>query len=453
VTSVVHVSHLGLPPSAFELPVLEYTSLLDEPAAPLAPLPVPFEHPLWVLYSSGTTGLPKGIVHGHGGVVLEHLKIVGLHFDLGPGDRLFWYTTTNWMMWNFAIAALLIGASTVTYDGSPAQPEPDRFWRVAAQSRATVVGASPAYLQSCERHGCRPTRSHDLRAVRLIGCTGSPVPASCHHWVRKHFGPAVPLQSSSGGTDIVSGLAGGSPTVPVWAGELSCPNLGVALDAFDEAGHPVRDTVGELVVSAPMPTMPLRFVGDPDGDRYRDTYFATYPGVWRHGDWVTVTQRGTIVIHGRSDATLNRNGVRLGSAEIYAIVESVPGVREALVVGVELPDGRYWMPLFVVLDKGLQLDDALRRVIVERLQRGASPRHVPDDIVAVPAIPHTRTGKKLEVPVKRILAGDNLDAVVAANAVDDVSSLAPFIELAKQARATRSATPRWHERGRRCQTR
>ncbi|MEV5956090.1 acetoacetate--CoA ligase [Streptomyces sp. NPDC051987] len=395
----------------------------------LAITPVPFDHPLWIVFSSGTTGLPKGIVHGHGGVLLEHLKILGLHCDLGVGDRLLWYTTTHWMMWNLVVSTLLTGATTCTYDGSPAPvARPDVLWELAARHRVTVFGTSPQYLLAMAKLGVEPA-AHDLSAVRVIGCTGSALPASAYSWVRDHVGAGSQLASTSGGTDVVSGFAGSAPTTPVWAGELSAPNLGVALAAYDTEGTPVRDQVGELVVTRPMPSMPLYFWNDPDGSRYRDAYFTAYPGVWRHGDWITHTSHGSVVVHGRSDATLNRNGVRLGSADIHDIVERLPEVTEALVVGAEEPDGGYWMPLFVVLADGTVLDDALRERIRGAIRTGASPRHVPDEILAVPALPHTKTGKKLEVPVKRLLQGTAVEQVIHPGAVDNPELIGYFARL------------------------
>jgi acetoacetyl-CoA synthetase len=428
VRAVVHVAHLGEPPLGFDVPVQAWEEILDGAWTPLVAVPVPFEHPLWVLYSSGTTGVPKGLVHSHGGVALENHKILRLHLDLTPADRLFWYTTTNWMMWNFAVSALVVGASFVAYDGSPAHPGSDRLWQLCADHHVTVFGASPGYLQASERAGDDPGSRHDLARIRLIGATGSPVATASYDWITEQL-PGVPLMSISGGTDIVSALALGAPNVPVWPGELSCPALGVALDAFDDRGLPVRNKVGELVVTAPLPTMPVALWNDPERVRYGDTYFDLYPGVWRHGDWVTLTDRGSMVIHGRSDATLNRKGVRLGSADIYEIVEGVPGVRESLVVGIDLPEGDYWMPLFVVLDDDRELDDELVSAIRTNLREQASPRHVPDDVFAVPAIPHTRTGKKLEIPVKRILAGAHAADVLSLGAVDNPASLDAFADL------------------------
>jgi acetoacetyl-CoA synthetase len=436
-TDVLHVRHLGLRPPPYPRAVTEWAAAArSEPGDPgadprLRPEPVTFDHPLWVLYSSGTTGVPKGIVHGHGGVVLEYCKTLGLHMNLTAADRLFWYTTTNWMMWNFNISALLNGTSVVVYDGSPGHPEAGQLWRLAARHGVTVVGTSPGYLQACERRGVTPEPNP---ALRQIGATGSPVPAHSFTWIRDQFGPGVPLKSTSGGTDIVAALVTGAPTVPVWPGEISCRALGVAVDAFDTAGRPVRGDVGELVVTKPMPTMPVYLWNDPDGAKYRAAYFDVYPGVWRHGDWITITDRGSVVIHGRSDATLNRRGVRLGSADIYQVVEQLSGIREALVIGVDQPDGGYWMPLFVVLDDDRELGDGLRETINGALRRDASPRHVPDEIFAVPTIPHTRTGKKLEVPIKRIMLGHELADVLSLGAVDDPGSLDAFIALAEARR-------------------
>ncbi|WP_435243889.1 acetoacetate--CoA ligase [Streptomyces cucumeris] len=385
---------------------------------PLRCVPVPFDHPLWIVFSSGTTGLPKGIVHGHGGVLLEHLKTLGLHSDLGPGDRLLWYTTTHWMMWNMVVSTLLTGATACTYDGGPVPPgRPDLLWELAARHRVTLFGTSPQYLLAMAKFGITPS-AHDLSSVRAIGCTGSALPASAYPWVRDHVGGHVRVASGSGGTDVVAGFAGSASTTPVWAGELSAPSLGVALAAYDADGRPVVDQVGELVVTRPMPSMPVSFWNDPDGSRYHAAYFTSYPGIWRHGDWITLTSHGSVIVHGRSDSTLNRNGVRLGSADIHDVVERLPEITEALVIGAEEPDGGYWMPLFVVLTDGAVLDDALRETIRSAIRTGASPRHVPDEILQVPGIPHTRTGKKLEVPVKRLLQGAPAAEVVNPGAVD-----------------------------------
>ena len=384
---------------------------------PFTPTPVRFAHPLWVLFSSGTTGKPKGIVHGHGGALLEQAKVAAYHFDLGPGERLFWYTTPSWMMWNFVVGGLLTGACVVAYDGSPAHPGPDGLWELTARHGVTATGMSPGYVAACQKAGAGP-RGHDLSRLRRVGISGSAFPATSHEALQDELGPGVQICSISGGTDVVSAFVGPAPTLPIWPGELSRPCLGVALDAYDAEGRSVRGEVGELVVTRPMPSMPLFFWGDADGSRYHDAYFDTYPGVWRHGDWITITDHGSVVIHGRSDATLNRNGIRMGSADIYEPVEALPEVREALVIGLEEPGGGYWMPLFVVLADGVELDEELDRRIRAAVRTHASPRHVPDDVIQAPGIPHTRTGKKLEVPVKKVLAGRDLGASYDPGSVD-----------------------------------
>ncbi|MFF3374117.1 acetoacetate--CoA ligase [Streptomyces sp. NPDC002680] len=429
------VDHVGLP-----WPTRNYPSLVvpwedaSTRSEQLDCVPVPFGHPLWVVFSSGTTGLPKGIVHGHGGVLLEHLKTLGLHSDLGPGDRLLWYTTTHWMMWNLVASTLLTGATTCTYEGSPAPfAKLDVLWELAARHHVTVFGTSPQYLLGMAKFGIDPS-AHDLSSVRVVGCTGSALPASAYPWVRTNVGDRVLLASISGGTDVVSGFAGSAPNTPVWAGELSAPHLGVALAAYDAEGRPVTDEVGELVVTRPMPSMPLCFWNDPDGTRYHDAYFASYPGVWRHGDWITHTSYGSVIVHGRSDSTLNRNGVRLGSADIHDVVERLAEITEALVIGAEEPDGGYWMPLFVVPAAGVTLDDTLREKIKEAIRTGASPRHVPDEILEVPGIPHTRTGKKLEVPVKRLLQGAPVEQVVNPAVVDAPDLIDHFARLGAERR-------------------
>ena len=395
-------------------------------SAELAPRAVPFGHPLWVLFSSGTTGRPKGIVHSTGGVLLEHVKAMSLSLDLGEQDTFFWYTSPSWMVWNYLVSALLAGARIVCYDGSPSYPSWDTVWALAAEHHVTLLGTSPAHLRACAQAGVEPARDHDLSALRSLGSSGSALPGDAYLWSADHVGRRVRVNSTSGGTDVVSAFAGGSPIVPVWPGELSAPSLGVALNSWDARGRLVRGAVGELVVTRPMPSMPVAFWNDPGGARYREAYFSTYPGVWRHGDWITITDRGSVVVHGRSDATLNRSGVRMGSSDIYHVVEQLDEIAEALVVGVEQPEGEYWMPLFVVLNPGYELDDALTGKIRRAIREGASPRHVPDEIIAAPAIPHTRTGKKLEIPVKRILQGGDPRQVMDAGAVDNPDALRWF---------------------------
>ncbi len=435
VRAVLAVDHVGAGECMVAgVEVRGWTEVLTH-AAELAVLAVAFDHPLWVLFSSGTTGKPKGLVHGHGGVLLAHLAALGLNLDLGERDTFFWYTTTNWMMWNLNVGGMLVGATVVLHDGSPTHPGPDALWAVTEQAGVTVLGVSPGLLLAHEKAGLHPGAEHDLSGLRTVGVTGSALHASGWTFVRDRVGERVQVGATSGGTDVACGFVGGAPTVPVWVGEISCAALGVALEAFDPDGNPLRDAVGELVVTAPMPSMPVCFWDDPDGSRYREAYFDTYPGVWRHGDWITLTSRGTVVVHGRSDSTLNRNGVRLGSADIYDVVERFEEVAEALVIGAEMPDGSYWMPLYLVMAPGHELDDALRERIVAALRRDASPRHVPGEIVALVAIPHTRTGKKLEVPVKRVLQGADPETALSLGAVDDPSLIDVFVRLAAEHRA------------------
>lgn len=396
------------------------------------------DHPLWVLFSSGTTGVPKGIVHGHAGVVAAHVSMLALCHDIGPDSMLFWYTTTNWMMWNIVVSALLVGATTVTYEGNPVYPGPDRLWRIVADEGITVFGTSPGHLQATRQAGVVPRTDPGVATLGEIAATGAPVPAALNEWVRQAVGEAIPVLSVCGGTDVVSAFLGCSPWLPVYDGELSGPSLGVAAQAWDADGEPVRDVVGELIVTSPGPSMPLFFWNDPGGEKYRSAYFDAFPGAWRQGDWVTHTQRGTFVVHGRSDSTLNRQGVRFGSSDLYDIVESDPAVAEALVLGVEGSDGSYRMPMFLVPAPGAELDDAELDRLRRRLRTEASPRHVPDEMHIVAAIPHTRTGKKLEVPLKRILQGADPGSVVDRGAIDDPSLIDDYIVLASRWAETQS---------------
>ncbi|MDX2854278.1 acetoacetate--CoA ligase [Actinacidiphila glaucinigra] len=425
--AVVHIPLLGTPvPEG----ALDWDSLVSGDPEPVYEQ-VPFDHPLWVLYSSGTTGLPKAIVQSQGGILLEHLKQTGLHLDLGPGDRFFWYTSTGWMMWNFLVGGLLAGSTIVLYDGSPGFPDTGAQWGVAERTGTTVFGTSAAYVIACRKAGVRPGRDHDLSAVTCVATTGSPLPPDGFRWIHDEVKEDLWIASVSGGTDVCSCFAGGVPTLPVYIGELQAPCLGTDLQAWDPYGKPVTDEVGELVVTNPMPSMPVHFWNDPDGSRYHDSYFEMFPGVWRHGDWITLTSRGTVVIHGRSDSTLNRQGVRMGSADIYEAVERLPEIRESLVIGIEEPDGGYWMPLFVQLAEGAVLDDALRDKVRRTIREQLSPRHVPDEIIPVPGIPHTLTGKRIEVPVKKLLQGTPMDKAVNPGSVDNVELLRFYQELAR----------------------
>jgi acetoacetyl-CoA synthetase len=392
---------------------------------------LPFDAPLWIVYSSGTTGLPKGIVHGHGGVTLEELKAVELHMDVGPGDRFFWYASTAWIMWNIATSALLSGATLVVYDGAPGYPDLDAQFALAAKTGITFLGTSAGYLSACEKAGLRPGDQLNLQHLEGIGSTGSPLPTSTFYWAYDAVKPDVLLLSMSGGTDVATGFVGGSPLLPVTAGELARPMLGVAAAAWDEAGRPLLGELGELVITAAMPSMPLYFWNDPEGHRYRETYFEPWPGVWRHGDWMLITERGTCVITGRSDSTLNRGGVRIGTADIYAVVEADPAVADCLVLGVELPDGGYWMPLFIVPAPGHELTDDVVARIKAAVRTEASPRHVPDEVLAVPGVPHTRTGKRLEVPLKRLFQGVDPERALNLGAVDDPALVEHFLGLAR----------------------
>ncbi|WP_430336170.1 acetoacetate--CoA ligase [Rhodococcus sp. ACT016] len=403
--------------------------------AQVDPVAVEFSEPLWTLFSSGTTGVPKGLVHSHGGVLLEMLKMLRLQMNIGPGDRFFWYTSPSWMMWNVLAGALTTGASIVCYEGAPAYPDETTLWRFVEENGITFFGTSPGYLQACAAADIHPRRDFDLCSLRAMGSTGSPLSADTHRWARERIGD-LPLNSSSGGTDVVGAFLLGAPDVPVWAGELSARGLGVCVESWSADGYPVAaGEVGELVITRPMPSMPVRFWNDPDGSRYRDAYFAMYPGVWRHGDWITLTERGSGILHGRSDATLNRNGIRMGSGDIYAVVDSVPGVAEALVIGVERPDGSYWMPMFVVARQGRTLQDGLRSAIEAAIRSDLSPRHLPDEIIEVAGIPHTKTGKKLEVPIKKILLGADPASVVSPDALDDATLLDQFVGFRPHGRA------------------
>jgi acetoacetyl-CoA synthetase len=407
-----------------------WADLLGGEAPELLPEPVPFEHPLWVLYSSGTTGLPKPIVQGQGGIVLEHLKSLCLHFDLGPGDRFFWFTTTGWMMWNLLVGGLLAGCTVLLYDGSPGHPDMGALWTFAERAGAHVFGVSAAYIAACMKNGVEPRAGRDLGSIRAVGSTGSPLPVEGFAWVYQHVKPDVWLASVSGGTDVCTAFVGGSPLLPVHAGEIQCACLGVAAAAFDEEGRPLTDAVGELVITEPMPSMPLFFWNDPGGRRYRESYFETYPGVWRHGDWVKITPRGSLVIYGRSDATINRMGIRMGTSELYRAVEDIPEVLDSLVIDMEGLGGRSYMPLFVVLREGAALDEALTERIKARIRTTLSARHVPDEILSIPEVPRTLNGKKMELPIKKILLGSPPEKAANPDSMSNPHTLAYFAALA-----------------------
>jgi acetoacetyl-CoA synthetase len=391
---------------------------------------VPFDHPLWVLYSSGTTGLPKAIVQSQGGILLEHLKKLHLHVDAHPGDRLFWFTTTGWMMWNFLVSGLLTRAAIVLYDGNPGHPDMGVLWDLAERAGVTTFGTSASYIAACMKAGVEPGAGRDLDRLKAVGSTGSPLSPEGFDWVYEHLGADTWLFSTSGGTDLCTAFVGGCALLPVYRGELQARALGAAVEAWDEDGNAVVDEVGELVVTEPMPSMPVFFWGDEDGSRYRASYFEMFPGVWRHGDWIEITNRGTAIIYGRSDSTINRSGIRMGTSEIYRAVLSLDEIVDALVVDVPRPGTEGWMPLFVVLREGAELDDGLRREIARRVRERCSPRHVPDEVYAIVEVPRTLSGKALEVPVKRILMGTPPEQAASRDSLANPAALDWFVEFA-----------------------
>jgi acetoacetyl-CoA synthetase len=401
---------------------------------------VPFGHPLWVLYSSGTTGLPKAIVQGHGGILLEHLKKLHLHVDAHPGDRLFWFTTTGWMMWNFIVSGLLTEAAIVLYDGNPGYPDMNVLWDLAERAGITMFGTSAAYIGACMKAGIEPGSGRGLGALKAVGSTGSPLSPEGFDWIYEHIGKDTWLFSTSGGTDLCTAFVGGVATLPVYRGELQGRALGAAVEAWNEDGEPVVEEVGELVVTEPMPSMPLYLWGDEDGSRYRESYFEMFPGVWRHGDWLEVTRRGTAIIYGRSDSTINRGGIRMGTSEIYRAVLGIDDVLDALVVDVPRPGTDGWMPLFVVLREGAELDEELPREIARRVRERCSPRHVPDEVFQIEEVPRTLSGKVLEVPVKRILMGTPPEKAASRDSLANPAALDYFVEMAARLGASTAPT-------------
>jgi acetoacetyl-CoA synthetase len=416
--------------SALENVVFWDELLSGNEGAELAFEQVPFDHPLWVLYSSGTTGLPKAIVQGHGGILLEHLKKIHLHIDLKPEDRFFWFTTTGWMMWNLLVSGLLSGSTILTYDGNPGYPDMNALWEFAQETAMTCFGTSAGYLTSCMKAGIEPGRNFDLSALKSIGSTGSPLPPEGFDWIYENVKRDLWLFSTSGGTDLCTAFVGGVPLLPVRSGELQARSLGAKVEAYNEEGNSLVDEVGELVITEPMPSMPLYLWNDPEGERLRESYFDKYPGVWRHGDWIKIKPEGSAVIYGRSDSTINRGGVRMGTSEIYRAVDTVEEVRDSLVIDVHKQNGEAYMPLFVVLEEGAELDEDLEGKIKKSIRETTSPRHVPDEIQAVPDVPRTLNGKKLEVPVKKILAGTPPEEAVSKDSLSNPDSLDTFVELA-----------------------
>jgi acetoacetyl-CoA synthetase len=427
--SLAHTIMISAQPGEPSADSIAWATLLSHPTE-LSYTPVPFDHPLWILYSSGTTGLPKPIVQGHGGILLEHLKAIGLHTDVRAGDRFFWFTTTGWMMWNYLIGGLLHGATIVLYDGSPAWPQIGTLWDVAANTGTTLFGVSAGYISSCMKFADEPTTHADLSRLRMIGFTGSPLAPEGFAWIYQHIRSDIWLASISGGTDVCTAFVGGCTLLPVHAGEIQCRWLGAKVEAFDPHGQAVVGQVGELVLSEPLPSMPLFFWNDPEQRRYQESYFAMYPGIWRHGDWVKITPYGSLIISGRSDATINRLGVRIGSAEIYRAVELLPQIRDSVVLDLERSkDGQPLLTLFVVLADGATLDDRLRQTIRQTIRSALSPRHVPDVILEIGEVPRTISGKKLEVPLKRILLGIPFEQAINVSTVANPESLAYFRTL------------------------
>jgi len=429
-TSVRHVIGVDCLPEAGPLPDALAWDDAIQGEAQAAPVWLDFDHPLWIVYSSGTTGMPKPIVHGHGGILLVMGMLTLMHNDLKPSDRFHWYSSTGWIMWNTQIGALLAGATLCMYDGSPAWPDWGALWRFAGEMKLTFFGAGAAFYASCEKAGVVPARIADLSSLRAVGSTGSPLAPASYEWIHAQVSPTVWIAPISGGTDFAGAFLAGDITRPVYLGEMQCRCLGAAVHAFDDAGHPVLDDVGELVCVEPIPSMPLYLWGDTDGSRYHESYFDTYPGVWRHGDWLRITPRGGAIIYGRSDTTINRQGIRMGTSEIYRVVEALPEIVDSLVVDLEYLGRPSYMPLFVVLRESHVLDEALRARIRDAIRAALSARYLPDDIIAIAAVPRTLSGKKLELPIRKLLLGQPLAKVANRDSLANPESVDWFVEFA-----------------------
>ena len=392
---------------------------------------VEFNDPLWVLYSSGTTGRPKAITHSQGGIVLEHTKYLNLHSNVKSGSRFFWYSTTGWMMWNFVMGSLLTGGTAVLFDGSPTYPDINHLWDFAERAKIETFGSSAAYIMACKKSGIVPGKEHDLSSLKSIGSTGSPLPISGFKWCYENVKENLWLNSVSGGTDICSVFTGGLPTLPVYPGEIQCRSLGAKVKSYDEEGDEHIEKVGEMVITEPMPSMPIYFWNDEDYSRYTDSYFNMYPKKWRHGDWIEITKRGGAIISGRSDSTLNRGGIRIGTAEIYSAVEKLPEIKDSLIIGLERKDGKYYLPLFVVLQENQELTKDLIKKIATTIRKQFSPRHVPDAVYAIKEVPYTLSGKKMETPVKKYFGGGDLDKVLNVDAMKNPESFEFFVSFKK----------------------